>query len=92
MIYIELSDGRQLGFFVSEVEAALAGLSMGLGLADFTICQRLTEEQINSQADSLFNAQKEAKLQELRAFCHSGLDAQVNAKVEAMKNPETASN
>ena len=50
----------------------------------------LTQEQINAQVDSLVNAQSEAKLAELRAACESGLEAQVNAKVEALKTAETA--
>ena len=51
----------------------------------------LTQEQITAQVDSLFNSQKDAKVEELRAACQSGLEAQVNAKVEAMKSAETAS-
>ena len=51
---------------------------------------QLTQEQINAQVDSLVNAQSEAKLAELRAACESGLEAQVNAKVEALKTAETA--
>lgn len=52
----------------------------------------MTQEQITAQADSIFNAQKEAKLAELQAACASSLEAQVNAKVEAMKaSAETAS-
>jgi len=51
----------------------------------------LTQDQINARVDSIFNAQKVAKLQELNAACQSGLDAQVNAKVESMKSAETAS-
>jgi hypothetical protein len=50
----------------------------------------LTQEQINAQVDSLVQAQSAAKLTELRAACESGLEAQVNAKVEAMKSAETA--
>lgn len=50
----------------------------------------LTQDQINAQADSIFNAQKDAKLTELRTACQSGIDAQVDAKVEAMKSAETA--
>lgn len=50
----------------------------------------LTQEQINAQVDSLVTAQSEAKLTELRAACESGLEAQVNAKVEALKSAETA--
>jgi hypothetical protein len=60
----------------------------------FTSCGEkftpLTQEQISAKVDSSFNAQKDAKLQELRAVCQSGLEAQVNAKVEAMKSGETA--
>lgn len=51
----------------------------------------LTQDQISAQVDSIFNAQKDAKLTELKAACQSGLEAQVNAKVEAMKSAETAS-
>ena len=51
----------------------------------------LTQDQISAQVDSIFNAQKEAKTTELKAACQSGLEAQVNAKVEAMKSAETAS-
>ena len=50
----------------------------------------LTQEQINAQVDSLVNAQSEAKLQELRAACEAGLEASVNAKVEALKTAEVA--
>jgi hypothetical protein len=50
----------------------------------------LTQEQITAKVDSSFNAQKDAKLQELRAACQSGLEAQVNAKVEMMKSGQTA--
>ena len=50
----------------------------------------LTQEQINARVDSLVTAQSEAKLTELRAACESGLEAQVNAKVEALKSAETA--
>jgi hypothetical protein len=50
----------------------------------------LTQEQINARVDSLVQAQSDAKLTELRAACESGLEAQVNAKVEAMKSAETA--
>ncbi|HLP18901.1 MAG TPA: hypothetical protein VK174_01295 [Chitinophagales bacterium] len=52
----------------------------------------LTQEQINAQVDSTVAAQSEAKLTELRAACESGLEAQVNAKVEALKSAETATN
>ncbi len=52
----------------------------------------LTQEQITAKVDSTVNAQKDAKIQELRAACQSGLEAQVNAKVEALKSAETASN
>ncbi len=45
----------------------------------------LTQEQINAQVDSTVAAQSEAKLTELRAACDAGLEAQVNAKVEALK-------
>lgn len=45
----------------------------------------LTPEQINAQVDSTVAAQSEAKLTELRAACDAGLEAQVNAKVEALK-------
>lgn len=45
----------------------------------------LSAEQITAQVDSLYNAQEAAKLEELRAACQSGLEAQVSAKVEAMK-------
>ncbi|MDB5284197.1 MAG: hypothetical protein JWO06_3272 [Bacteroidota bacterium] len=51
----------------------------------------LTQDQINAKADSTFNAQKDAKLQDLRTACQSGIDAQVAAKVEALKSAETAS-
>ncbi|MFN8322577.1 MAG: hypothetical protein U0T74_07975 [Chitinophagales bacterium] len=50
----------------------------------------LTQEQISNSGGSLVNAQSEAKLAELRAACESGLEAQVNAKVEALKTAETA--
>lgn len=53
----------------------------------------LTEEQLNAQVDSLFNAQKDAKLEELRGACQSELAAKVAAKVEELKGAaETASN
>lgn len=52
----------------------------------------LTQDEITAQVDSSFNAQKDAKIEELRAACQSDLEAQVNAKVEAMKSPETATN
>jgi hypothetical protein len=68
------------------VSSALLFTSCG---AKFT---PLTQEQITAKVDSSFNAQKDAKLQELRAVCQSGLEAQVNAKVEAMKSGETTSN
>jgi hypothetical protein len=45
----------------------------------------LTEEQINAKVDSLYTAQSEAKLQELRAACQTGLQAQVDPKVEELK-------
>lgn len=45
----------------------------------------LTEEQINAQVDSTFNAQKDAKLTELRAACDASVEASVNAKVEELK-------
>lgn len=51
----------------------------------------LSQEQITAQVDSLVTAQSEAKLQELQAACESGLEAAVNAKVEALKAAETAS-
>ena len=50
----------------------------------------LTQEQTTAQVDSLVTAQSEAKLAELRAACESGLEAQVNAKVEALKGAEVA--
>lgn len=50
----------------------------------------LTQEQINAQVDSLVTAQSAAKLTELRAACESGIEAQVNAKVETLKSAETA--
>ena len=52
----------------------------------------LTPEQITAKVASSVNAQKDAKIAELRAACQSGLEAQVNAKVEALKSSETASN
>lgn len=52
----------------------------------------LTPEQITAQVDSTFNAQKDAKLEELRAACQGSIEAAVNAKVEALKSSETASN
>ena len=52
----------------------------------------LTEDQLAAQADSIFTAQKDAKVEELRAACQSSLETQVNMKVEVMKNAETASN
>ncbi len=45
----------------------------------------LTAEQITAQVDSLYQAQEAAKLEELRAACQSGLQDQVNAKVEVLK-------
>ncbi len=45
----------------------------------------LTEEQMTAKVDSTVAAQSEAKLAELRAACESGMEAQVNAKVEALK-------
>ena len=71
------------GIFLTLVVAAILG---GCG-EKFT---PLTQEQINAQVDSLVTAQSEAKLTELRAACESGLEAQVNAKVEALKSAETA--
>ncbi len=49
----------------------------------------MTQEQITAQADSIANAQTDAKLAELRAACQAGTQAQVDAKVEAMKSAET---
>ena len=53
----------------------------------------LTEEQKTAKVDSLFNAQKEAKLTELRAACQSDLSAKVEAKVQELQSAgaETAS-
>ncbi len=45
----------------------------------------LSAEQMTAQVDSLYKAQEAAKLEELRAACASGLQAQVDAKVEALK-------
>ncbi len=67
---------------------AVAAIMAGCG-EKFT---PLTEEAINAQVDSLVTAQSETKLAELRAACQAGLEAQVNAKVEALKTAETASN
>jgi entry exclusion lipoprotein TrbK len=50
----------------------------------------LTQDQINAKVDSIYNAEKDAKLQELRTACQSGLDAQVSAKVEALKTEANA--
>jgi hypothetical protein len=50
----------------------------------------LTDEQINAKVDSSFNAQKDAKMQELRSACDAKLDAESNAKLEELKNQETA--
>jgi hypothetical protein len=50
----------------------------------------MTEEQINTKVDSLFEAQKDAKLEELRAACQSGATAQATAKFEAMKEEAVA--
>jgi len=71
------------GLFLTLVVGAILG---GCG-EKFT---PLTQEQINAQVDSLVTAQSEAKLAELRAACESGLEASVNAKVEALKSAETA--
>ena len=45
----------------------------------------LTEAEIITKVDSLYAEQSEAKLQELRAACQTGLQAQVDAKVEELK-------
>jgi hypothetical protein len=67
----------------------------GISAAMLTACGEkfvpLTQEQVNAKVDSVFNAQKEAKLNELNAACESSLEAQVNAKVESLKGAETAS-
>jgi len=65
---------------------AVAAIMAGCG-EKFT---PLTQEQINAKVDSLVTAQSETKLAELRAACESGLEAQVNAKVETLKSAETA--
>lgn len=52
----------------------------------------LTDEQINAKVDSLFNEQKEAKLQELNAACQANAEAQAAAKFEELKNAAVASN
>jgi hypothetical protein len=74
---------------------AMLGLSM-FSVIIFTGCGEkftpLTQEQITAQVDSLFNAQKDAKLEELRAACQGSIEASVAAKVEALKSAETASN
>ncbi len=72
---------------MTAVGAFLAFAASGCG-EKFT---PLTQQQIETQVDSLFNAQKQSKLQELRAACQSNLEEKVNAKVETMKNPEIAS-
>lgn len=69
--------------------AMVAGCAIALGSCGEKFTP-LTQEQINAQVDSLVTAQSEAKLQELRAACEAGLEAQVNAKVEALKTAETA--
>ncbi|HWB64444.1 MAG TPA: hypothetical protein VG603_13090 [Chitinophagales bacterium] len=51
----------------------------------------MTQDQINAKVDSLYNAQKDAKMQELTAACQATLDQKVDQKVEEMKNAETAS-
>lgn len=74
---------------------AMLALSMFSAII-FTGCGEkftpLTQEQITAQVDSLFNAQKDAKLEELRAACQGSIEASVAAKVEALKSAETASN
>ncbi len=51
----------------------------------------LTEAQVSAQVDSLFTAQKDAKLEELRAACQSKAEAEASAKFEEMKNAAVAS-
>ncbi len=51
----------------------------------------LTQDQLNAKADSIFNAQKDAKLSQLKASCDSSSVAEANAKVETMKSSATAS-
>jgi hypothetical protein len=51
----------------------------------------LTEEQVNAKVDSSFNAQKDAKLTELRTACDATVEASANAKFEELKNAAVAS-
>ena len=51
----------------------------------------LTDEQINAKVDSLFNEQKEAKLQELNAACQAKAEAEATAKFEELKTAAVAS-
>ena len=50
----------------------------------------LTQQQINTRVDSLVIAQSPVRLTELRIACEAGIEAQVNAKIEALKKAETA--
>ena len=50
----------------------------------------LSDVQLNAKVDSIFNAQKDAKLTDLRAACDATVQAGVDAKVEALKSGETA--
>ena len=51
----------------------------------------LTQDQMNAKADSLFNAQKDAKLSQLKASCDSSSVAEATVKFESMKSAATAS-
>ncbi len=67
------------------------------GVAIFTACScgdkftPLTQEQLNAKADSLYNAQKDAKLAQFNSSCDSSAIAAANAKFESMKSEATAS-
>lgn len=51
----------------------------------------LTDEQVSAKADSIVEASKQAKLDELKAACDASLEAQANAKFEELKASATAS-
>ena len=51
----------------------------------------LTQDQMNAKADSIFNAQKDAKVAQLKASCDSSSVAEASVKFENMKNAATAS-
>jgi hypothetical protein len=51
----------------------------------------MTEEQISSKADSIFNVQKETLTQQANEACAQGMEASVAARVEEKKaNAATA--